>query len=322
MIQSCVKTIEKYRLISKNDKLILGVSGGADSVCLLYLLFSLRKKYNLSLCVAHIDHGIRKNSNQDLNFVKNICLKLSVPFFSKRIKTSTFLSEQDARNIRFDYFAQLANKIKINKVALGHNLDDQAETILMRIIRGSGLQGLSGILPKRSINKLTIIRPLLETSRLEIEKYLNTLKTGFVTDSTNKTLLYLRNRVRNILLPCLAKYNPRIKESLNSLAQNSSLDYEFLETYALKTLKKVKTNKNSRTASKLSLKKLIKLHPAILGMILRFAYKETKGDLKRLTYQHLKELNDLIFNRPVNSIVHLPAKISVKKLKKSICFVK
>jgi len=322
MIHSFSKTIEKYHLLSKNDKIIIGVSGGADSICLLRLLNSLKNKYKLIIYVAHFDHGIRKNSGDDLNFVKKICSDLNVPFFSKRIKTRSFLSEQDARDLRFRYFFSLANKLKVKKIALGHNLDDQAETILMRVIRGSGLQGLSGILPKRKINNLIFIRPLLETTRQEIEKYLIRINSNFVVDSTNISGTYLRNRIRNILLPSLSKYNPRIKQALNSLAQNSSLDYEFIETRALKTLKDVRINKNSKFKLKLNLNKLIKLHPSILKMILRLAYKETKGDMRKLNYQHLRELDDLIFNRPFSSIVHLPAGISVKKLKKSICFVK
>jgi tRNA(Ile)-lysidine synthase len=324
MIKSVTETITKYKLLTNKDKLIVGVSGGPDSICLLHHLNSLKNKYKLNIAVAHLDHGIRATSYNDLEFVKRVCEKLHVSFYSKQIKLKEISQgaslEQEARNARLTYFFSLAKKLRINKLALGHNLDDQAETILMRIIRGSGLYGLSGILPERRFKNLTVIRPLIETKRTEIKRYLKKNKLNFVIDVTNKKDLFLRNRVRNRLLPLLAKYNPRIKESLSNLSQNASLDYEFLENIALKYFKRLRLKTISQKKTSFDLKKIAKLHPALIRLLVRLAYKNCKGDLRRLEYRHFKEIEDLIFNRPIKSIVNLPAKVSAIKTNKKIIF--
>jgi tRNA(Ile)-lysidine synthase len=324
MIKSVIDTIQKYKLLSKNDKLIVGVSGGPDSICLLRHLNSFKKKYSLNINVVHLDHGIRDGSYKDLKFVKKVCENLRIPFYSKQINLKEISQsaslEQEARIARLAYFSSLAKRLKIKKLALGHNLDDQAETILMRVIRGSGLYGLSGILPERKISNLTVIRPLIETKRKEIEKYLKNNKFSFVIDETNKKNLFLRNRVRNRLLPLLEEYNPKIKESLNILSQNASLDYELLEKIALKYFKRFRLKTVSHKKTSFNLERIAKLHPALIRMLVRLSYKNCKGDLRKLEYRHFKEIEDLIFKRPNNSIVNLPAKVTARKINKRIIF--
>mgnify|MGYP001595136112 FL=1 len=169
-------TIKKYSLLAKADKVIVGVSGGPDSVALCLALQKLKEAWNLKLYVAHLDHGLLAGSGKDVEFVRKLCRNLEIEFFSKKIEVRRFYPvgslEEAARKARFEFFSALSKKLNADKLALGHNLDDQAETVLMRLIRGAGLSGLSAILPKRDINGLCVIRPLIETSRYEINGFL------------------------------------------------------------------------------------------------------------------------------------------------------
>ncbi|MCX5707215.1 MAG: tRNA lysidine(34) synthetase TilS [Candidatus Omnitrophica bacterium] len=310
-------SIRRHNLIAKNDKILIGVSGGADSLSLLYLLNSLRKEFGITLHIAHLDHMLRKDSAQDAEFVRKLAQKLKLAFTITRINVKKQGSrgslEELARNVRLNFLIKLAKDIKAQKIALAHNLDDQAETVLMRILRGTGLYGLSGILPKRKMQGVFIIRPMLEIKRREIESFLNKKKIKPRIDPTNLEDLYLRNRIRHNLLPLLElKYNRNIKEILSSLAQTSASDYEYLEKKAQGIMRANKT--------RFKLDRLIKLHPAILRLKLRGAISCLQQDTRRITFQHLKEIEDLIFNRPIKSIVDLPKGISVIKKVDSLIF--
>lgn len=318
MITDIVKnTIKQNLLIKKGEKVLVGVSGGADSVCLLYLLKSLSKEYNLKLAIAHLDHMLRKESPIDAEFVRQLGLKTGIPVIIGRIDVKNLSKkgsiEEIARDARLRFLFETAKKIKADKIALAHNLDDQAETVLMRLIRGSGLFGLSGILPLKIIHGNKIIRPLIEVPRKEIEKYLKIRKIKSRLDKSNLQDIYLRNRIRNKLLPKLRKeYNPQITEALSNLAQSSGLDYDFLSRHAAKLTKEKFGNIN--------LVKFRRLHPSIQRMILRLKVTKLQGSTRRITYQHIKEIEDLIIARPTNSIVDLPKGISVLKKAKTITF--
>ncbi|MCX5700223.1 MAG: tRNA lysidine(34) synthetase TilS [Candidatus Omnitrophica bacterium] len=318
MIANIVKnTIKRNLLIKQGDKILVGVSGGADSVCLLYLLKSLSKEFNLKLAIAHLDHMLRKDSALDAEFVRKLGLKLSIPVTIGKIDIKNLgakgSTEEIARDARLKFLFETAKKIKADKIALAHNLDDQAETLLMRLIRGSGLFGLSGILPMKIIQGNKIIRPLIEVPRTEIDKYLKIRKIKSRLDKTNLEDIYLRNRLRNKLLPMLKKeYNPQITQALSNLAQSSSLDYDFLSRYSAKLIKE--------KFGSINLVKFRRLHPAIQRMILRLKVAKLQGSTRRITYQHIKEIEDLIIARPTNSIVDLPKGISVLKKAKTITF--
>jgi tRNA(Ile)-lysidine synthase len=221
--------------------------------------------------------------------------------------------EERARNARLNFLFRVARKTGAGKIALGHNLDDQAETVLMRILRGTGLYGLAAILPKREISGFQIIRPLLEVSRKEIEAFLRRKKIRTRLDPTNLQDIYFRNKIRNKLLPLLRKdYNKNIKEVLANMAQSSGYDYDYLQRKASAMLKA----RNTRIPSK----RLIRLHPAIRRLVIRQAIARVKGDTRRITFRHILEVEDLTFNRPVNSIVDMPKGISVKKDKNNLVF--
>ncbi len=317
ILEKVKNTIKRYRLIDKRDKVVVGVSGGPDSVTLLYLLNSLSKELKISLHIAHLDHGLRKDSYRDAEFVKKLAEKLNLPITTGQINVKELAKkgslEEIARNARLGFFFKVAKDIKAKKIALGHNLDDQAETVLMRILRGAGLSGLSGILPKRKIAGLQVIRPLIEVRRRDIDAFLRRKKIRPCMDASNLEDIYFRNRIRNKLLPLLKRqYNQNIKEILSNMAQSVALDYDYLSRLAHQAMR--------RMGSRINLKKFLRLHPAMQRMLLRLAISKVKGDTRRINFQHIKELEDLISNRPVNSIVDLPKGVSVVKRKKSLSF--
>ena len=175
------KFIKQYQLINTQDKILIGLSGGPDSVCLLYALNALKEEFSLKLYIGHLNHSLRgRESDQDQEFVKKLSQKLKIPAFFKKVDVlgadKTYRSEEAARKIRFDFLFQTAKENHLAKIALGHNQDDQAETVLMRLIRGSGLLGLAAILPKRKIGGFTIIRPLLGIKRKDIERFYGSRK--------------------------------------------------------------------------------------------------------------------------------------------------
>ena len=319
MLSDKVKsTIRKYNLIKKHDRIIIGVSGGPDSVALLYLLNSLRKELRVSLHICHLDHMLRKDSYKDAEFVKELAEKLKVPITAGQINVKQIAKkgspEEIARNCRLGFLFKVAKDIKADKIALGHNLDDQAETVLMRILRGTGLYGLSGISPKREIAGYQIIRPLIEVSRKEIIAFLKRKKINPRMDTSNLEDIYFRNKLRNKLFPILEKeYNKNIKAVLANMADSIGYDYDYLQSVARRAVK--------RLGHKINLKKLSQLHPAIQRLLLRLNIARLKGDTRRINFQHIREIEDLILNRPVNSIVDLPRGISVVKKKKTLLFL-
>lgn len=318
MIREFKHSIKQYNLIDKGDKIVVGVSGGPDSLALLYLLNSLKRDFDLKLHVAHLDHALRRSSDKDRVFVEKAALKLGLPVTSRRIDIAGIAArggsiEELARNARLSFLFDVARKIKADKIALGHNFDDQAETVLMRVIRGCGLYGLAAMLPKRNIAGYEIIRPLIRIKRKHIETFLRDKNIRPRRDPTNKQDIYLRNRVRNNLLPLLEKgYNKNIKEALVNLAESAGADYDYLAHIALKG--------EGSCKKCISLEKLRKQHPSMRRLVLRLAISRLKGDTRTIDFRHIKEIEDLVLNRPINSVVNLPKGISVIKLKKTLSF--
>jgi len=221
------KTIEKQHMLSPGDKVLVGVSGGPDSVCLLHILDRLAKEMGLSLHIVHINHGIRKReSEREEKFVSDlargmglaISIKwLDVPSYARKKKLTI---EEAARNMRYRVLRDLARKLNAKKIALGHTASDQVETVLMHLLRGSGPQGLSGIPSIRKTENAWIIRPLIEASREEVLSYLKKNNLSFCLDTSNRRIEYFRNKVRLKLLPLLRdSYNKNIDGALLRLSQ-------------------------------------------------------------------------------------------------------
>ena len=308
--------IHRNGLLRKNDAVVVGVSGGPDSLALLYALDALRKEYGLRLHVCHLDHGLRKDSAGDLEFVKKLALKMGLEFTgekAKALKAAPGSVEEAARNSRHEFFFRVAAREKADAIALGHTLDDQAETVLMRLVRGSGLLGLTAMVPLKRFGRHSIIRPLLGLTRKEVEGFLKRKKVKPRIDSTNSKDIYLRNRVRKELLPLLKKkYNRNIKEVLAATAQNAGYDYDYLLGQAQKA--------GGKPNSPVSIRGLFRMHPSLRRLVLRLAIGRLQGNTRLITFRHIQEIEDLLLNRPANSVVDLPRGISVRKRLKTISF--
>ncbi|MFC1805302.1 tRNA lysidine(34) synthetase TilS [Candidatus Omnitrophota bacterium] len=312
-------TIKKYRLFKRGEKVVVGVSGGPDSTSLLFVLHGLKSNLGLKLHVAHLNHMLRKNSAGDEKFVARLAARLKLPVTCAKVNIKPIAKkgslEEIARNARLAFLFKVARDIKTDKIALGHNLDDRAETVLMRILRGSGLYGLSGIIPSRDICGYKIVRPLLEVSRREVEGYLKKRKIRARFDESNLDDAFLRNRIRNRLLPLLERdYNRNIRSVLATTSETAGYDYAYLTRAAGRLL--------NGAVNKLSLKMISGAHPAMRRLLLRMMIARTKGNLRRIEYRHIQELEELIFNRPTGSLVDLPKGISVVKKKKHLSFSK
>ena len=228
--------INDKKLISFGDSLICAVSGGADSVCMLDILVNLKDTLSLNIYVAHLNHGLRgKEADSDEQFVKGLCKKYSLPFYSKKLdvkelsKKLKVSCEEAGRIARYEFFDELREKLNIKKISTAHNKNDDAETVLMRILRGTDIAGLSGISP---FNENNIIRPVLCLSRSEIEDYLHCKGLNFVTDSTNAENDFTRNKIRNILIPSIINdYNNGFIDTFSSNIELFKEADSFIEEY-------------------------------------------------------------------------------------------
>ncbi len=225
MLKKVKNTIKKYNLIDNEDKIVVGVSGGPDSISLLNILHELG--YNL--CVAHINHGLRDNAKIDEEYVKDFCNKKNIPCFIKKVDLKKNLSgmtiEEAGRKIRYDFFNEIMERENCNKIATAHNSNDNAETVLMNIIRGTGLSGLKGIEPIRG----KIIRPLIECDRKEIEKYCIENNLSPRHDESNDEVLYTRNKIRLQLIPYIEKnINSNVINNINRMSSIISEEETFI----------------------------------------------------------------------------------------------
>ena len=321
MIEEIFKnTIKRYSLVEKKDRILLGISGGPDSIFMLRQFHNIMKDCKLHLVCAHFNHALRQEADSEEEFVKNICKDLGIKFVSEKKDVNKFFDgdslEQTARNLRFDFFLKLSRHFKIKKLALAHHKDDLVETVLMRIIRGTGLKGLRAFSPKSKFKGLTVIRPLVELNKRDILKWLENKNMSYCVDKSNFEDKFLRNRIRLKLMPVLSEINPSIAQNLYNLSSSASLDYDFIYTFSRSEFEKLKRGESKREI-KLDLEGLKKNHPAILNNVIRIAIEELKGDTRRLELRHLDEIKDLIESRPSESIVHLPG-LSVRKEEKRL----
>lgn len=312
--EKVLNSIKKYNLVDAGDKIVLGVSGGPDSVCLLNILHSLESELQITIVVSHINHMLRgEESDADESHVRGLCERLGVDFFSKAInigeysKNAGISTEEAGREARYNEFKALAGKTGASKIAVAHNKNDQAETVLMRIIRGAGLEGLRGMDFKRGI----IIRPLLDVERGEIEEYCRRNFLDFRTDSSNLENVYTRNKLRLDLIPFINNlFDTNITESIfkmsSILKDDNDLIDSMVSTYFAQTIKG-----KAGSEVNLDLRLLNSYHPAIRRRIIRFAIEEIKGDLKGIQYIHIEDSVNLALSGKTGSKIHLPGNIRV-----------
>jgi len=273
------QTIGRFNMLQKGDKVIVACSGGPDSVVLLHLLTQIKGKYDLKLIVAHVNHKLRgQESDEDERFVKKLAQDLRLAFYTRSFDVTGIARkkklsiEEAAREVRYQYLDKLAQRLKATKIALGHNADDQAETVLMRLIRGTGALGLTGM----SIVRGKIIRPLLQIKREEIEGFLKEQNLDFRIDSSNLRQDYLRNRIRLELLPHLKRnYNPKIIDTLNRTASILSAQEDYLREEILKEFGKVAKAQKEKIS--LDLDKLFSYDIFLQREILRLVFERLGG---------------------------------------------
>ena len=284
----------------------------------------LRHQLGIDLHIAHINHQLRRTAGTDERFVKSVADRLQLPFHSKRVtirRTSKKSSLEDvARDARQKALFQIAEKNKITKIALAHTQDDLAETVLMRIIRGTGLDGIQGIIPCRQFGKFTIVRPLLSVTRKQIEQFLLKHKVTYRTDPTNKQTVFFRNKIRLKLLPFLEReFNPGVKQALTNLAQTTAYDYDTLNLTAQKYYAKYVKEAGTKKLI-VPLASLKNIPVSIRRILFRRACTRLTKNPHSFSLQHILEIEDLIVNRPLNAVVHLPLGIAAQKKKGQLVF--
>lgn len=230
--EEVLKTIKDNNLINEGDKIVIGVSGGPDSICLLHLLNNLKDTLKITIYVAHINHSIREVADMETKYVQDFCKKIGVECFVKKedilslAKKQKKGTEEVGRQVRYSFFDEVLEKTNSNKIATAHNSNDRAETVILNILRGSGISGLKGI---EAIRDQKYIRPLINTDRESIEKYCEENNLEPKIDETNKENIYTRNKVRNVVIPYIKKeFNQNIIKTINRLSIVATEENDYL----------------------------------------------------------------------------------------------
>ncbi len=299
-------------MLTGGERVLVGLSGGPDSVCLLHALSRIKDEYSLQLDAVYIDHNLRpEETPNEAAFCSELCHRLNIHFVQKSIDVIAYAKEtglnrqEAARELRYRMFEQTAFELNALKIALGHNADDQAETIFMRLLRGSGPKGLSGIPAKRG----SVIRPLIETERSLIESYLAAEQVSFVTDSSNLKTDYLRNSIRLSLMPELKKMNPNLLHSITRTVSILQEEERYFDIIVTKTLMKMISRKSGRRIE-LFLSPMENMDKVILRRVLRRAVEETEG-LRGLGFVHIEDIIRLVKNGSSGDRIYLPRGIRV-----------
>lgn len=309
-----IKTINEYNLIDEFDKIIIGVSGGADSISLLYFLNSIKKQFNLKIFATHINHCLRGDeADEDTLFVKSFCEKLNIPLeifyydIKKEAKNLNMSLEEAGRYFRYKAFNETLKKYNANKIAVAHNKNDNVETFFMRLFRGSGIKGLSGIPYKRE----NIIRPLLNCERYLIEKYCEKNNLKFKNDSTNFKDIYTRNKIRLNLIPSIQNdFNENLIDTISNTISSFNEENIFLENMASTLFNECLKEKNKNSVS-INLS-LFKTYSVVMQKrILRLSLCNFSKNLYNISFEHINLILNLL-SKQSGKMINLPNNIKVK----------
>lgn len=315
--EKVLNTINKYNMIQSGDGIVIGVSGGPDSMTLLNILNNLKEKLNIKLYVAHINHSIRKEADEETEYVKDFCKKIDVEFFAKKVKVEEIAkelkigTEEAGRNIRYEFFEEVAHTVGANKIATAHNLNDNAETVLMNIIRGTSVSGLKGI---DKVRDGKYIRPIIECSRAEIEDYCKEKNLNPRYDKSNNENIYTRNKIRNLLIPFLQKeFNPNIVEGINRLSQIAIEEEQFINKVVEKEYEKLQIAVDNTII--LNLKEFNKLDYVIKAKLILYTISKVYGKTSGIEKKHIDDIIKLCDNNIGNKYLtpQKGIKIYVKK---------
>lgn len=292
VVKQFLENIKEYKMFEKGDRVIVGVSGGADSIALLYLINEIKKEYELEIYVAHLNHKFRgSEADQDEEYVKTLARRMDVPIMVESFDVQSYAKrnnlgfEEAARMVRHDFYERLRLDIKADKIALGHTADDNIETFLMRLVRGAGSTGLCGIPPVRG----KIVRPLIMVWRYDIEKFCASVKLVPRVDYTNYDTRYLRNRVRMKLIPELKLFNPKIKDILLQTILLVTSDTYFIRDRVKEAFESV-LDERKEVSLTLNIKKLREYDQVIQNHVIRAAIEEIKGNLENVYFIHIDQI--------------------------------
>lgn len=299
------KTIREYNLIEKNDSIVVGVSGGPDSMTLLSILLKLKEEFNLKIYVAHVNHMLRENAIKDEEYVKEFCEKNNIEMFIKKANISEIAKkekiglEEAGRNIRYNFFEEVLKNTKSNKIAIAHNLNDKAETIIMNTLRGSGVSGLKGIEAKRK----KYIRPLIEIERYEIEKYCIENKINPRHDESNYDNTYTRNKIRNIVIPYIKnEFNPNIIKTLNRLSEIIKEEDEYVQSETEKIFKEILLT-DEKNKIEFDPRKFNEQEKVIQKNLILLAIKKVKGSTQGIEKVNIDDIIKLCNNNIGNKLI-------------------
>lgn len=324
LILKIKKTLIDHKMVEPGETVLLGVSGGPDSVALLHGLFELKQELNVDLVVAHLNHGARgKESDRDARFVKDLCETLQIKVLIEKtdvakqqaISKSSF--QETARNLRLEFFERAMNQIGASRIALGHTLDDQAETVLINLLRGSGLKGAGGMNPVRK----PYIRPLFYCSRSEIVDFLKNREISYCNDSSNEKTDYLRNSIRLELIPLLQdKYNPKITETLFETSAIFRADNDYLNDLEDQEFDRVALESVTSETLSMDIGNFTALPLALKRRLVRKGIQSIMGDLRRISFFHIQEVLHLFEKSQKGKRIDLPGNLEVLCLGDRVVF--
>lgn len=317
-------TIHTYKMMQSQDSILIAVSGGPDSVALLHALHHLSSHFALKLGVAHVNHQLRaEDAEIDEEFVRSLARQMDMLFYLKKCdvhqyaKENRLSLEDAARKVRYDFFFHTMQKNSYSRIATAHHLEDNAELILMNLIRGSGKSGISGIPP---IRQKIIIRPLIQISRNEILTFLSENRLPYRLDQTNQDIRFTRNRIRHCLIPELQSgYNPKIIEALNRMSAILQPEEEWIDNMVdQETSRLIVSSKNQ--SIQISISGFIEKPIPLQRRITRKIIQKVKGDLYKITLKHIDEILLLISKAMDNSQLHLPDNLLIKISGNHVCW--
>ncbi|QQY79482.1 tRNA(Ile)-lysidine synthase [Keratinibaculum paraultunense] len=315
MKDKVLEVVKKYNLIEEGDNIVLGLSGGPDSMALLYVLLDIKKIIDFNIYIAHLNHGVRgKEALEDQLFVEQLAKNLGLICYSKTVNMDEYAkkvglsSEEAGRKLRYNFFREILDEIGGGKIAVAHNKNDQAETLLMRFFRGTGIDGLKGM----EYISGDIIRPILGIERKEIERYLKERNIKTRIDKTNLEPIYNRNKIRLELIPYIEEnFNPNIIDTLWRTSRICSIDSDFLEQYAQKIYNSM-VKKKLKDSIILDGEKFVAEHESIQRRIIRNCILDIKGDLQGITEKHILDILTLFLERGTGKSINLVDNIIAK----------
>ena len=312
------ETIRRHAMLTGGETVVVAVSGGPDSTALIRAMVALGREMHSSLHVAHLNHGLRGGAAEDAAFVAALSQALGLAHHAESADARSLaaregLSLEDAgRRLRYGFLTRIAKEVGASAIATGHTLDDQAETVLLRLLRGSGLDGLAGIPPVRQSEGVRVVRPLLEVTRAEVLAYLKEIGAGWREDPTNQNRDILRNRIRLVLLPALEGYNPDVRRTLARVAGLLHDDAEALRSLAAAEIGEALSGDSgsvrvSRTA-------FARLPAALQRRALREAVQRVRGNLNGVRFVHIEGARQLVLAGEAGAWLPLPGGVRVTRV--------